>query len=197
MLIISLTRNNGIYILMLSFLSLVILTIKNINYRKKIYFTHILSIVFIILLTGPGYDILGIQKDKVESYGIPLQQVARVIAYDGNINNVEEEFVNDIIPVEKLKTVYTPQLVDSIKWNEDFNDNFLKIIKGVFESLVFYLKKNPRIYLESWCLSTYGYWSLNTWSLNYFQANISQGNLEYIKDNDNCGVYNTNLFRKS
>ena len=66
MLIISLTRNNGIYILMLSFLSLVILTIKNIKLSKKIYFTHILSIVFIILLTGPGYDILGIQKDKVE-----------------------------------------------------------------------------------------------------------------------------------
>ena len=194
MLIISLTRNNGIYILMLSFLSLVILTIKNIKLSKKIYFTHILSIVFIILLTGPGYDILGIQKDKVESYGIPLQQVARVIAYDGNINNVEEEFVNDIIPVEKLKTVYTPQLVDSIKWNEDFNDNFFENHKKEFLKVCFSLfKKNPRIYLESWCLSTYGYWSLNTWSLNYFQANISQGNLEYIKDNDNCGVYNTNL----
>lgn len=194
MLIISLTRNNGIYILMLSFLSLVILTIKNIKLSKKIYFTHILSIVFIILLTGPGYDILGIQKDKVESYGIPLQQVARVIAYDGNINNVEEEFVNDIIPVEKLKTVYTPQLVDSIKWNEDFNDNFFENHKKEFLKVWFSLfKKNPRIYLESWCLSTYGYWSLNTWSLNYFQANISQGNLEYIKDNDNCGVYNTNL----
>lgn len=130
----------------------------------------------------------------MESYGIPLQQVARVIAYDGNINNVEEEFVNDIIPVEKLKTVYTPQLVDSIKWNEDFNDNFFENHKKEFLKVWFSLfKKNPRIYLESWCLSTYGYWSLNTWSLNYFQANISQGNLEYIKDNDNCGVYNTNL----
>ena len=121
---------------MLSILSLVIITIKNIKLSKKIYFTHILSIVFIILLTGPGYDILGIQKDKVESYGIPLQQVARVIAYDGNINNVEEEFVNDIIPVEKLKTVYTPQLVDSIKWNEDFNDNFFKSILGFSKRFV-------------------------------------------------------------
>ena len=162
--------------------------------KRAVHIGITTSIVFIILLTGPGYDILGIQKDKVESYGIPLQQVARVIAYDGNINNVEEEFVNDIIPVEKLKTVYTPQLVDSIKWNEDFNDNFFENHKKEFLKVWFSLfKKNPRIYLESWCLSTYGYWSLNTWSLNYFQANISQGNLEYIKDNDNCGVYNTNL----
>ena len=63
---------------------------------------------------------------------------------------LEEEFVNDIIPVEKLKTVYTPQLVDSIKWNEDFNDNFFENHKKEFLKVWFSLfKKNPRIYLES------------------------------------------------
>lgn len=84
----------------------------------------------------------------MESYGIPLQQVARVIAYDGNINNVEEEFVNDIIPVEKLKTVYTPQLVDSIKWNEDFNDNFFENHKKEFLKVWFSLfkKKSKNIF---------------------------------------------------
>ena len=74
----------------------------------------------------------GIEGTATGAYGIPLQQVARSVVYEGNISNEEKSFLNEIMPLEKYIDNYRPGLVDHMKWSEDFNTEFLRNIRRSF-----------------------------------------------------------------
>lgn len=196
-LVISLSRNNGIYILVFCTLCVIAaLKIKRITLRQCNKFLRYSTalIVFILILTDPIYDIAGIKKDGIESYGIPLQQMARTVVYKGDMNIEETEFLNNLLPLEKYQEKYRPSLVDPIKWAPEFNGSYFEAHKTDFIKTWFSLLiKNPKIYIESWILNTYGFWSLNLWELNYFTSNIGYGDLTCIQTWDNCGIQPKNL----
>lgn len=196
-LIICLSRNNGIYIILLSCLFLFVLSFSRktgIHYTKPFIISNAAVIVFIFVLTGPVYNAVGIHKDGIESYGIPLQQMARTVVYDGKMNDAEREFLFTLLPEEKYKEKYRPGLVDGLKWDESFNGSFFEANKKTFLKVwAGLLVKNPKIFIDSWILSTYGYWSPDFWELNYFTANIGYGNLTSIETEDSGGIKPRNL----
>ncbi|MCI8530031.1 MAG: hypothetical protein HFH82_12925 [Lachnospiraceae bacterium] len=174
-------RNNGVYIIAVITISMLIYTfIDRQNYKEKIhYILTLCTIIFMVfIITGPIYKVLNIEDDEVEKYGILLQQMARTVTDEGNIGTEELEFLNKLLPIEKYNELYHPQIVDPLKWDKDFNKDFLaqnqlQFIKIWFKLLI----KNPDIYIKAYLEMTYQYWTPNVWENNHFKINITSGNL--------------------
>lgn len=141
-------------------------------------FLPIISVsCFVVLLycfvSGPVYSMLNIEKSPIsESLGIPINQMARVAAYDGEMDQADREYLDRVFPLEEYKSHYYPCCTDNLKWNEEFNSEAL--MDGFPEHWVSMLLKNPIAYLEAWELQTFGYWSINQHAVDDF-GNISGG----------------------
>ena len=153
-------RNNGLYI------AAGLLVLLPIVYRKQAVRVGVLTLCVIVvscIVTGPIYTACGVEKDSVvESLGVPIQQMAYVVTHDGEMNDTEREAVTSLLPEEEYKRVYTPCLVDSIKWDYGhFDDYYLE------HNTVHLLKcwgtmclKNFPSYVKAYCLETFGYWKI-------------------------------------
>ena len=161
-LLISFLRNNGIYIVMALFLILLFV------YRKqllKFHIAYLLTIIAVLLIQGPLYDKLDIYSPKEETYAIPMQQIARTIAMDGNINEEQKEFLQQILSIEKWKEKYTPLSVDPVKWDENFNKEVLKANQSKFLKVwLELLPGNFDNYVKAYLMDTYSFWSIGVQS---------------------------------
>ena len=153
-------RNNGLYI---AAGLLVLLPIVYRRQAKRVCLATLSVIVASCIVTGPIYTACGVEKDSVvESLGVPIQQMAYVVTHDGEMNDTEREAVTSLLPEEEYKRVYTPCLVDSIKWDYGhFDDYYLE------HNTVHLLKcwgtmclKNFPSYVKAYCLETFGYWKI-------------------------------------
>ncbi|MCI9077488.1 MAG: hypothetical protein HFH68_01010 [Lachnospiraceae bacterium] len=189
------TRNNGIYIVSFVIFVLVTIIAKKSWLDKKLRYKIIINSVFmaiaIYLIQGPGYKIAGISHtDGVENFGIPLQQIAAVVAYDGVVTEEQKEFINNFIPYEKIKEIYTPTTVDNLKWNQEFNWNYLSMHKP--ESIKLWLqllKQNPTVYIKSYLMATLGFWNVD----------ISDNSGAYVQNfvwNNGYNIVQTDYFNK-
>lgn len=159
-------RNNGIYIITAVFLTLLI-------YSRKMWkrlvpvFGAVLAAV--ILIQGPGYSALSIQKGSfAEAVGIPLQQIAYTVKYDGKITEEQKEFLEQIIPLEDMKKAYDPTISNGIKFHENFDDEFLEAHKK--ELIIVWaqiLINNPADYIKAYCMQTMGFWQVDTIGYTY------------------------------
>ncbi len=153
-------RNNGLYI---AAGLLVLLPIVYRRQAKRVCLATLSVIVASCIVTGPIYTACGVEKDSVvESLGVPIQQMAYVVTHDGEMNDTEREAVTSLLPEDEYKRVYTPCLVDSIKWDYGhFDDYYLE------HNTVHLLKcwgtmclKNFPSYVKAYCLETFGYWKI-------------------------------------
>lgn len=87
-------------------------------------------IAAVVMVTGPVYTAAGVEKHSEESLSIPLQQLAAAVVYDGNMSEAEREVVDTILPLEDYRNVYQPGIVDVIKWNEDFDVEYVRGNRG-------------------------------------------------------------------
>ncbi|MBS5399814.1 MAG: hypothetical protein KHY08_12050 [Lachnospiraceae bacterium] len=171
-------RNNGIYI---SFFMAFIFFVMWIIHRKKAIKKAwkklgICTIVIVIvsqIIVGPVYNKLGVGQETVESYGIFLNQMARVVACEGKMSEEDQNYMDQLLPIDLYKTTYTPCCVDLLKWNQEFDGSALE--NDFFKRYLSMLLKNPRIFFEGWVLQTYGYWTVNCDEINYYSANITGG----------------------
>lgn len=154
-------RNNGIYIVLAVLLALII-------YGRKMWkrlvpiFGAILA--FILLIQGPVYNALNIQKGSfAEAVGIPLQQIAYTVKYEGNVNDEQKHFLEQIIPLEDMKKAYDPTISNGIKFHENFDDEFLEAHKKEFLKVwAQMLLNNPADYIKAYCMQTMGFWHVDT-----------------------------------
>lgn len=155
----SLLRNNGVYIVILTSLCLVVLYRREI---KKVVAVSVCTVAFIYFITGPVYmAVFSAENLFVESVGIPLQQMARVVEENGKIGEEEGEFLDSLMPMEKYLEYYNPYLVDPIKWAPEFHTDYLNANKGEFFKTWFsLLKSNFGIYVEQYLMGTYGFWHI-------------------------------------
>jgi len=188
------SRNNGLYIGLVYEGVLFLLWIL---YRKR-------STVFALkkmlvctgccllvagVITGHVYKKLGIAGEPVEGIGIFLNQMARVAAYDGEMSDADKAYMDELLPLEKYKDTYRPCVVDLLKWDAEFNQEFLNgHLPGFVKTYFSMFLKNPYCYAEAWMLNTYGYWALNRWELYQDGNNIYKGNLDDINHWDNYGI---------
>lgn len=155
----SLLRNNGIYIFMLTFLFMLIFKRKNI---KNIVISIFPAIVVVYIITGPFYvNVLHANTRFVERVGIPLQQMGRVVVENGNMNKADQNFMYSLLPEEKWDTYYDPFIVDSVKWSKEFNTEYLNTHKEqFFTTWISMMKKNLKIYIQQYLMGTTGFWRI-------------------------------------
>ena len=177
-------RNNGVYALAFtSFFILIIVIFKKNNRNEFIkLLANFLSVICLyFVITGPVYLAFKVAPtEKVESLGICVNQMARVAASDdGVMSDKERNFMNNILPIEKYKTTYRPCVVDLLKWNPNFNGNYLNS-PDFFKIYISMGLKNPGKYFCAWTLMTFGYWAPNRWELNNDSGNLNKGNLSDV-----------------
>ena len=169
------TRNNGIYLIAFTVAGSFVFYLFSKKYKiKKLGMVLLVSlgIMFVSkIVTGPGYDYLGVIKPKAESYGLFLNQMARVAAYDGNMSEADIEYMDKLLPLELYGITYRPCCVDLLKFNENFKGDYLN--EGFFRTYFSMLLKNPKLYFEAWQLQTYGFWTVNQEEINYYSRNIT------------------------
>lgn len=179
----ALLRSNGILVIMALAAALVALSLRKQDSCKKPAITATSIAIAVLLVTGPVFSALGvISAAKAESIGIPLNQMARVAVTNGAMSDDDARYLNDILPLDLYKTVYTPTCVDSLKWNLAFNEEALST--GFWQHWLSLGVKNPICYLESWELQTVGYWSVNQPQVLAYSANISTGVPHNIYDKE-------------
>ncbi len=189
-----LSRNNGLYIGLLFEGVLLVLWFcgrkqQTVYAWKKMAVCTGCMLLAVGILTGPVYKKLGILSEPVESLGIFLNQMARVAAYGGDMDEADRAYMDSLLPLENYPDTYRPCVVDLLKWDPQFDQEFLNSnLSGFARTYLSLLVKNPYCYVQAWVLNTYGYWALNRWELNRDINNITKGNLDDINHWENYGI---------
>lgn len=176
MLLMTLSRNNGIYVAFAILAGCIVIQIL----RKKdkingfILGITVAAILLSKLITGPIYSACGVSEASMaEKYGVFLNQMARVVVYDGNLSDADRAYLNQIMPLELYQSTYAPCCVDQFKWSSNFNGNVLR--KDFMKVYFSVLLKNPKICFEAWELQTFGFWTINRPEINELEGNIANG----------------------
>lgn len=154
-LLVLLLRKNGLYIVVFTFVSLLLL------YRK--YWKQWLVCIVLIFIVQFGYSnvllpVMGIADGSVrEALSIPFQQTARYIHEHGDeVTGQERDAINAVLQYDVLADVYSPDISDPVK------DTF-RIDAGKAE-LMNYFKvwfsmfwKHPETYVAATLSNYYGY----------------------------------------
>lgn len=149
-----LIRNNGIYIILMLLILLIII------YKKQ--FKHLIFISIIIIVFSFIPKLFSNKQLFQEKIGIPLQQIAYVIRTNGNISKRDKIYLNKIYDYNSYKNNYNPFIVDTIKWDMNFNREYLNNTSNKFiKTWLNILPNNFESYVKSYLLSTYGNWSLD------------------------------------
>ena len=175
------SRNNGLYIMIFVSFWIILLLIKNkiqknshiMKPLRNLLILFVTIILFSQLITGPIYKKYDIKGEKIESVGILMNQMARVVAYNGKMSASDRAYMNAILPIKQYKTKYHPCCIDLLKLDSEFNAKIIE--KDFFKHWFSIFKDNPRLYFESWVLQTYGYWTLNANDIMISTKNISFG----------------------
>ena len=155
MILITLFRNNGIHIIILSFPFLLLLGRKNLM--------KYLIIFIVVVLSYFTYDKVILPHFKItpgsvrEMLSIPFQQTARyVIKNDDKIPEKDKKAIDKILDYDTLKKRYDPEKADDVKnkFNKDATD---KDLKNYFKVWFKELKDDPKTYVEATLNNTYGY----------------------------------------
>ncbi len=191
-------RNNGIFILIVCFVALLVLFFLRKSKKNKESFGYasasgmmfgVLLVFFVV--TGPIYTVLGVSPSaKSESVGVPLNQMARVAALDGDMTESDREYLNSILPIEEYKSRYCPGCTDNLKFSPHFDNAPLG--RGMWKHWVSLLIQNPNMYFQAWELQTFGFWTVNTedqagWSWNIdggVPRNVDPGKVTQLEDFD-------------
>lgn len=169
-LIAMLMRNNGMYVVILVVAVLVVVFVLNrvVNgllsgrglTRAFALLPFALSLASYAFVSGPVYTGLGvIPTESVEALGVPLNQMARVAAYGGDMSESDREYMDSMLALDQYDDVYTPCCTDMLKWNASFNS--APLTEDFMSHWLSMFVRNPVLYFESWVLQTYGFWTVN------------------------------------
>lgn len=171
-------RNNGIYVLILSFPLILI-------YSKK-YFQTLLVIFIGVLAFYGTYTKVLLPSLKItdgsirETLSIPFQQTARYVKYyDKDLSKNDIKVIDKVLKYETLAKRYNPTISDPVK--NEFNKYTTK------KELLAYLKvwfkcffKHPLVYIEATLNNIYGYFSPQStnWYIYYkYDTRITEDKL--------------------
>jgi hypothetical protein len=181
------TRNNGYYII-LPCLAIMIFVIRH----KKYILTALGLTIFIILISSLATKYFGGGHLFQETVGVPLQQMAAVVANSGDMSADEAEFIDNILPLNQISESYNPYSVDAIKWQSGFNNEFLSNHKFEFFKIYFSLLcKNFNIYVKAYLQQTFWFWSpiQNGTVQCYFSIENTAGNMGLYEFMEKYGIY--------
>lgn len=155
-------RNNGVYVLLIALFILIF------SFKKYTKHFAVAFISFLIVFAGVKFVLfpaLNVQKSHfVESVGIPLQQIARVVKAEFPLTNEQEEIISSYLPLETIREQYNPDCVDYLKsevYGAHFNHESLESNKAdFFKVWLQLLVKYPKTYVKAYLEMTDGYWDI-------------------------------------
>lgn len=184
-------RNNGVYIVLALVLLLVAVSIVSLVRKQSFGYTSILLPLFIsfaayLVISGPVYSALHvIPTEKVESLGIPLNQMARVAALNGDMSDSDRAYMDSLLPLGQYKDKYSPKCTDKLKWDSEFNSEPLS--SNFWSHWISMMLRNPKVYFEAWEMQTCGYWTVNVPAAVQSASNIYGGVPRNIYPENNIG----------
>lgn len=168
---ICLTRNNGVYHILLS-LPLLLIIFKDIRLKISLVLVFTLGFYFTFLnLILPIFKVT--EGNKREMFSIPFQQTARYVKYYDDLTEEEIKIIDKVLIYNTLAKRYDPIKSDAVKnkfnalsTSEDFK-NYLKVWFKMF-------LRHPGVYIEATANNVYGYFYPNTtkWYIYYKEYNI-------------------------
>lgn len=184
-------RNNGVYIVLALVLLLVAVSIVSLVRKQSFGYASILLPLFIsftayLVISGPVYSALHvIPTEKVESLGIPLNQMARVAALNGDMSDSDRAYMDSLLPLGQYKDKYSPTCTDKLKWDSEFNSEPLS--NNFWSHWISMMLRNPKVYLEAWEMQTCGYWTVNVPAAVQNASNIYGGVPRNLYSENNIG----------
>lgn len=190
-LLVMLFRNNGIYVILLSFPFLFF--IKRLDH-KKLFVIFTISLGCYFTFTKVITPMLGISEGSIrEVLSLPFQQTARYVKYhEKDLTEEDKEILDKVLGYDNLKENYQPTIADPIKnnynkytTNDDLKDYFKVWWKGFL--------KHPDTYIEATMNNVYGYFYPNStrWYIYYkYDTRITQNNLVDYHYNSLSGLRN-------
>lgn len=167
MLLVILFRNNGLYIILLSF-PFVILVNKDTRKRLAVIFVLVLAFNFCyskVLL--PYFKIT--PGSIREALSIPFQQTARYVKYhEDELSARDKKIIDKILGIDDLATRYNLDLADPVKngYNKyATNEDLKKYFEVWFDGLL----RHPITYINATIDNVYGYFYPNklSWTVYY------------------------------
>ena len=154
------SRNNGLYMYIMVGIASIFCCRKNLK-KMGIVFGIVLTVFFIIKY--PIYNTLNIERSGSSEYiGIPMQQIGRMAYKEIPFTKKEQEKISEIIDYKVLKEAYNPTVSDGIKFNPNYHRYVFEKDKAGFLKLwLNMIRKHPTIAVESYLISTLGYWYPN------------------------------------
>lgn len=155
MILITLFRNNGIHVILLSFPFLVFANKKNL-FKFILIFVATISFYF-------SYNKIILPHFKItngsirEALSVPFQQTARYVKEHKNeVTKNEKVIIDKLLNYDTIDTRYNPKLADPVK-NEFNKDYTKKDLNNYFKVWFIEFKKHPLTYMEATIENTYGY----------------------------------------
>lgn len=155
MIAICLMRNNGIYVVLLSFLPLAFCNKTNIKTNLIAIFIVFVSYCIYLNVILPHFNIAN--GSIREALSIPFQQTARYIKYyENEITDVEKEKIDKVLDYDMIGDMYTPESADLVKGTFKKRCTREELIE-YFKAWKEQLKRHPEVYIDSIISNTYGY----------------------------------------
>lgn len=171
-------RNNGIYVILLSFPFLIF---TNKDKAKKLIIIFISIIGFNYVFNNVVLPAFKITSGSTrESLSIPFQQTARYAKYyDNDIEDKDKKIIDKVLGYETLAERYNPLISDPVK-NEYNKYTTSDELKSYFKVWFKYLFHHPLVYVEATLNNIYGYLSpqATNWYIYYkYDTRITEDNL--------------------
>ena len=119
---------------------------------KRMYIVGIAVIALHFIVTGPIFKYFEVvPSDPNEAYSVPIQQIGRIIAYDGNITKEQLDFYDQVLSIEEWKTKYNPFIADPLKGHPEYNREFLYANKTeYFKHWLELCLQNPKLAIDAY-----------------------------------------------
>jgi len=158
-----LLRHNGLYAFLISaFVILLWLFFKSKTLFIPGLISYLLILSLVIIIKGPIQSYNGVKKgDYAHNLAIPLQQIGRVVSYNGDISPEEIKELEKINSIIYIKNNYTAGGADNmIQWLAAGESSYFEENKDLYFKLWLSLGiKNPKAYLEAFFEQTKGYYT--------------------------------------
>lgn len=156
----SLWRTNGWYAFLL--LTILMLCLMH-REHKQLLVIMVVILVLCWVLIGPVLTALNVEETNfVEAFGIPMQQIARVLHNGRELSPEDMAMLSQMFLVEKTAEVYDPQTVDPVKFETFYYGNVPYLMENLGEYVKLYFRigmQYPEDYWKAWVEQTKGYWN--------------------------------------
>ena len=153
-------RSNGQLIAVIILLCCIVKCAKS----REVFVRDLILLVLISeLLAAVKSNALPEDISFREAMSVPMIQIAAVVANEGKIYEEQEQVLEKFVPINIWRDKYSFSNVDPIKFNSEFDNQYLNENKMEFLKVWVELGiQNIPLYIRSYLFHMYGFWNLNS-----------------------------------